>query len=67
MTDDIDIYRAANEYIKRYGNDATVQASMKADEMLERGSMEGRSMWLQIIRVIDELQSDKRPIGAEVH
>ena len=67
MTDDIDIYRAANEYIKRYGNDATVLASMKADEMLERGSMEGRSMWLQIIRVIDELQSDKRPIGAEVH
>ena len=67
MTEDIDIYRAANEFIKRYGNDVTVQASMKADEMLERGSMVGRSMWLQIIRAIDELQSDKRPIDAKVH
>ena len=67
MTDDIDIYRAANEFIKRYGKDAGVHACMKADEMLDRGSMEGRSVWLRVIRAIDELQSDKRPKGAEVH
>ena len=46
MTNDIDIYRAANEFIKRYGRDTTVQASMMADEMMARGSMEGRAMGL---------------------
>ncbi len=67
MTDDIDIYRAANEFIKRFGKDATIQACMKADEMLERGSMDGRSTWLQIIRAIEELQSDKRSEGERLH
>lgn len=67
MTDDIDIYRAANEFIKRYGKDAVIQACMKADEMLDKGSMEGRATWLQIIRAIEELQSDKRPKEQRVH
>jgi len=56
MTDDIDIYRAAHEYIKQYGDDADIQASMMADKMLERGSMEGRALWLQILEAIDELR-----------
>ena len=41
MTNSDDIYRAANEYIKQYGDDADIQASMMADKMLERGSMDG--------------------------
>jgi hypothetical protein len=40
MTDDIDIYRAAHEYIKQYGDGADIQASMMADKLLERGGME---------------------------
>ncbi len=67
MPDDIDIYRAANELIKRYGKDAVIKASMKADKMLERGSMEGRSTWLLIIRAIEELQSKTQPNGAGIH
>ena len=67
MTDDIDVYRAANEFMKRYGKDATIQACMKADEMLERGSMDGRATWLRIVQAIEDLQSDKRPKEAEIH
>ena len=50
-----DIYRAAHEYIKQYGDDADIQAAMMADKMLERVSMEGPSLWLQIMAAIDEL------------
>lgn len=39
-----DIYRAAHEYIKQYGDDADIQAAMMADKMLEGGSMEGPSL-----------------------
>jgi hypothetical protein len=36
MTDKTDIYRAAHEYIKQYGDDADIQASMMADKMLSQ-------------------------------
>ena len=67
MTDETDIYRAAHEYIKQYGDDADIQASMMADKMLERGSMEGRALWLQIMAAIDELRVLKRAKGQSVH
>ncbi len=41
MTSDIDIYRAANVLVKRYGEDATLEAAQRADVMLERGDMDG--------------------------
>jgi len=34
MTGETDIYRAAHEYIKQYGDDADIQVSMMADKML---------------------------------
>jgi len=33
---------------------------MMADKILERGSMEGRALWLQIREAIDELRVLKR-------
>jgi hypothetical protein len=41
MTSDIDIYRAANILVKRYGEDAALEATQRADVMLERGDMDG--------------------------
>ncbi len=35
MTSDIDIYRSANELIKQHGEDAPIEAAMRADELLE--------------------------------
>ncbi len=37
VIDDIDIWRAANALIDRYGEDASMEAVMRADEMLEQG------------------------------
>ena len=41
MTANLDIYRAANLLIERYGEDASIHASMRADAMMEKGDVDG--------------------------
>ncbi len=67
MTSDIDIYRSANELIKQRGDAADIEAAMRADERLAAGDMEGEAVWLRIVKAVEELQSQERPEGAEVH
>ncbi len=61
MTSDIDIYRSANELIKQFGDAADIEASMRADERLAAGDMEGEAVWLRIGKAIEELLSRERP------
>ncbi len=37
MIPDLDIYRSAQALIKQHGQDAPIQAAMRADAMLEKG------------------------------
>ncbi len=67
MTSDIDIYRSANELIEQHGEDAPIEAAMRADEFMEAGDMDGRAIWLRIVKAIAELLSEERPDDAEVH
>ena len=67
MTSDLDTYRAANELIKQHGDDAPIEAAMRADELMEAGDMEGEAVWLRIGKAIEELLSEERPGDAEVH
>ncbi len=67
MTSIFDIYRSANDLIKQHGDDAPIEAAMRADELMEAGNMEGRAVWLRIGRAIEELLSEERPEDAEVH
>ncbi len=67
MIADLDIYRSANELIKQYGEDAPILAAMQADELLEAGDMDGRAVWLRIVKSVEELLSEERPADAEVH
>ena len=67
MTSDLDIYRAANELIERHGDEAPIHAAMRADEMLARGFLDGQAVWKRILKAIDELLTEERPEGAEVH
>ncbi len=55
MLSDLEIYRAAQATISRYGDDAVLHATQRADEMLTAGDMEGRAVWHRIERAIDEL------------
>ncbi len=67
MTSDLDIYRSANELIKQQGDDAPIEAAMRADELMDAGDMEGRAVWIRIVKAIEELLSEERPADAEVH
>jgi len=67
MTPDLDTYRSANELIKQHGEAADIEAAMRADECLAAGDMEGEAVWLRIVRAVEELLSEERPEGAEVH
>jgi hypothetical protein len=57
MTSDLDIYRAANLVIKRYGSDAVIEAARMVDRMLELDDLEGRDLWRRIRHAILVLQA----------
>jgi hypothetical protein len=66
VTSPIDIYRTANFMLKEYGEDAPVQAAMRADVMLKQGDMEGYAVWKKIVTAVEELAT-KTPEGETVH
>ena len=53
---DIDIWRSANLYVRRYGADAEVQAAIQADLLLEAGDMDGAAVWRRTKVAIAVLQ-----------
>jgi hypothetical protein len=53
MISDLDIWRAANLLIQRHGEDAEIEAAKRADQMLERGDLDGQMVWKRIRRTID--------------
>ena len=67
MTNDKDIYRSAKLLIDRHGDDAVIEAAMKADQMLEAGDLDGLATWNRILRAIEELKSGERPEGEKLH
>ncbi len=67
MIPDLDIYRSANVLVKRHGQDAPIQAAMKADAMLEKGDLGGYGVWKRILRAVEELQGTVPKPGEAVH
>ena len=67
MITDLEIYRAANQLVKRYGADAEFEAAKQADAMLEAGDIEGQGVWQRILAAVDELQRQKRSEGEPLH
>ena len=61
MPDEIDIYRSAKLLIKQHGDDATIFAAMQADECLTKGDLDGKVVWLAVIRAIEELKDTTPP------
>jgi len=54
-----DIYRTANLMIKQHGEEASIHAAMKADEMLAQGNLDGKAVWMRVIEAIGELQASE--------
>jgi len=45
--------------IQQHGEEASIQAAMKADEMLAQGNLDGKAVWLGVIKAIEELQASE--------
>ncbi len=67
MIPDLDIYRSANVLVKRHGQDAPIQAAMRADELLEAGDLDGYAVWKRVLRAVEELQGTAPKSGEAVH
>jgi hypothetical protein len=57
MISDLDIWRAANLLIRQHGDEAELAAAQRADLMLERGDLEGQTVWKRIRRTVVEFQA----------
>ncbi len=54
--------------IDQHGADAPIFAAMQADKCLEAGDLDGKVVWMQVIRAIEELTNTDTPeAGQSVH
>ncbi len=60
MIHDLDIYRSANVLIREHGDEAALEAAKHADAMLEKGNLEGQTVWKRIVRAVGEIQRTKQ-------
>ena len=49
----LEILRSAKVVIDHHGEDALIHAARRADELLERGDVQGYEVWLAIPAVLD--------------
>ncbi len=67
MIPDIDIWRSAQTLVKQHGQDAPIQAAMRADAMLDKGDLDGFAVWKRILRAVEGLQGTAPKSGEAVH
>ena len=68
MPSEIDIYRSANLLINQLGEGALTFAVQQADACWERGNLEGKAVWIGVIRAIQELLDQQPPSsGSPLH
>ena len=67
MISELDILRSADLLIKQHGEDAPVQAAMRADALLEEGDLDGCEVWKRILRAVMGLQATQPTPGDVVH
>jgi hypothetical protein len=58
MIDDRDVWQAALLMVKRYGDDAMIEAAERADQLLDEGDLAGAETWHRILSAIERLQGE---------
>ncbi len=67
MIPNIDIFRSANLLVKQHGEDAPIEAAMRADATLDKADLDGYAVWKRILRAVGELQGTVPVSGEAVH
>jgi hypothetical protein len=58
---EIDIWRAAQLMLKRYGDEALDESAVRADELAAAGDDDGAAVWRRITAAIEQLANTKPP------
>jgi hypothetical protein len=66
MSSDRDVWQAALLMVRRYKEDAMLEASMRADQMLDEGDMAAAETWHRILNALERLQATKPAEGETV-
>jgi hypothetical protein len=66
MISDRDVWQAALLMVRRYKEDAMLEASMRADQMLDEGDMAAAETWHRILNALERLQATKPAEGETV-
>jgi hypothetical protein len=61
---DRDVWHAALLLVKRYGDDAMLEAAQRADQMLDEGDMADAETWHRILNAIERLQAKARRLAS---
>jgi hypothetical protein len=67
VTLDLDIFRTPKLLVDKHGEDAPIHAAMRADELLDKGYLEGRAVWKRVLWAPDELLARNLLEGEGVH
>ena len=59
MPSELDIYRSAKLLIDQLGESALTFAVQQADACWERGNLDGKAVWMGVIRAIKELTEER--------
>ncbi len=55
MPPDLDIHRGAKLLIDQHGQDALIEAALKADALRDKGDLDGQAVWPRIRKAVLEL------------
>ena len=61
MIPEIDIWRVANLMLKRYGDEADIESTIRTEELTEKGDWTGEAIWRRIIDAIGQLENTTPP------
>jgi hypothetical protein len=64
---DRDVWAAALLIVKRYGDGAMLEASQRAEQLLDDGDTAGAEIWQWILKAIVRLQEKAPAEGEKVH
>jgi hypothetical protein len=53
--------------VRRYGDDAMLEAAERADQLLDEGDLAGAETWHWILTAIERLLAQAPAVGEEVH
>jgi hypothetical protein len=67
LIDDRDVWQAAVLIVKRYGDDAMLEAAERAYQLQDEGDMAGVAVWHRILNAIEQLQAKAPAEGEKVH